>query len=202
MSKTKLFVILGLIGVAFLISIGPVFGADGLSLLLTADKDTAEVGENITYTYTVKSDNVSVSDLILTDSRFGNIPLSSTNLTAGENITATFTYTVVVGDLPGPIVNSANVTGQGSTGNTISASSNNVSVEVGLPDIMKTKAQLLMERGVPGKGIENAPGLQKPFNPNSQAYLHAGGGNDEEQLDDQSQLTANSEKPEHPGKKK
>lgn len=30
------------------------------------------------------------------------------------------------------------------------------------------KADLLQQRGVPGKGIEKAPGLQKPFNPNFQ----------------------------------
>jgi len=28
--------------------------------------------------------------------------------------------------------------------------------------------------GVPGKGLENAPGLQKPFNPKSQAEKNAG----------------------------
>ena len=28
--------------------------------------------------------------------------------------------------------------------------------------------------GVPGKGIDKAPGLQKPFNPNSNAAEHAG----------------------------
>jgi len=31
-----------------------------------------------------------------------------------------------------------------------------------------------MDSGVSGKGLENAPGLQKPFNPNSQAGKHAG----------------------------
>ena len=41
---------------------------------------------------------------------------------------------------------------------------------VGLP----TKAEILIESGVPGKGLKNAPGLQKPFNPNSQAGKHAG----------------------------
>jgi hypothetical protein len=38
----------------------------------------------------------------------------------------------------------------------------------------KTKAEILKERGVPGKGIEQAPGLQKLFNPNSSAAEHAG----------------------------
>jgi hypothetical protein len=38
----------------------------------------------------------------------------------------------------------------------------------------KTKAEILKERGVPGKGILKAPGLLKQFNPNSNAAEHAG----------------------------
>jgi len=37
-----------------------------------------------------------------------------------------------------------------------------------------TKADVLVDSGVLGKGLETAPGLQKPFNPNSQAGEHAG----------------------------
>lgn len=37
-----------------------------------------------------------------------------------------------------------------------------------------TKAEILMCSGVPGKGLGSAPGLQKPFNPNSKAAEHAG----------------------------
>jgi len=37
-----------------------------------------------------------------------------------------------------------------------------------------TKAEILEERGVPGRGLDKAPGLQKPFNPKSQATEHAG----------------------------
>ncbi len=37
-----------------------------------------------------------------------------------------------------------------------------------------TKACVLIESEVPGKGLGNAPGLQKPFNPNSKAGEHAG----------------------------
>lgn len=37
-----------------------------------------------------------------------------------------------------------------------------------------TKAEILKERGVPGKGIDKAPGLQKPFNPKSRATERAG----------------------------
>jgi len=40
--------------------------------------------------------------------------------------------------------------------------------------IGNTKAGILKYSGVPGKGLETAPGLQKPFNPESQAAKHAG----------------------------
>jgi len=36
------------------------------------------------------------------------------------------------------------------------------------------KNDVLLESGVMGKGVQNAPGLQKPFNPKSQAGQHAG----------------------------
>jgi len=37
-----------------------------------------------------------------------------------------------------------------------------------------TKADILKESGIPGKGLSEAPGLQKPFNPKSKAGEHAG----------------------------
>ena len=37
-----------------------------------------------------------------------------------------------------------------------------------------TKSAILKDSGVPGKGLENAPGLNKPFNPKSQAGENAG----------------------------
>ncbi|MFC1938466.1 hypothetical protein ACFLWH_02290 [Chloroflexota bacterium] len=37
-----------------------------------------------------------------------------------------------------------------------------------------TKADILKGSNVPGKGLDNAPGLQKPYNPNSKAVDNAG----------------------------
>jgi len=34
-------------------------------------------------------------------------------------------------------------------------------------NVTMTKSEILKNSGVPGKGIDNAPGLQKPFNPNT-----------------------------------
>jgi hypothetical protein len=39
---------------------------------------------------------------------------------------------------------------------------------------LPTKADILKGSGVPGEGLDNAPGLQKPFNPNSKAADNAG----------------------------
>ena len=41
-------------------------------------------------------------------------------------------------------------------------------------NVTMTKAEILKLSGVPGKGIKKAPGLQKLFNPKSQAAEHAG----------------------------
>ena len=41
-------------------------------------------------------------------------------------------------------------------------------------NLPSTKADILEESGVPGKGLDKAPGLQKPFNPDSKAGEHAG----------------------------
>lgn len=47
--------------------------------------------------------------------------------------------------------------------------------EIVIPTIViPTKAQILIDSGVPGKGLDNAPGLQKPFNPKSKAAENAG----------------------------
>ena len=50
-------------------------------------------------------------------------------------------------------------------------SSDNVTVT---DNTTMNKAEILKERGVPGMGIEEAPGLQKPFNPNSNALFPKG----------------------------
>ncbi|MBM4450482.1 MAG: hypothetical protein FJ022_06765 [Chloroflexi bacterium] len=156
-----------------------VFAQDGaaLSLSLSADKSSAAVGENITYTYLISSTgNVTVDNVTLLDSKLGQIALSKTSLTTpGDNVTASATYTVVQADLPGPLATSANVTGTAPDGAAVFAASNSVSVALtassdnNSPPQVMTKAQILKARGVPGKGIATAPGLQKPFNPNSNA---------------------------------
>lgn len=49
-----------------------------------------------------------------------------------------------------------------------------ITVEIEVPDPSNTKADILSGSGVPGKGLADAPGLQKEFNPNSRAAENAG----------------------------
>jgi uncharacterized repeat protein (TIGR01451 family) len=146
-----------------------------------ADITTAMLDDVITYTYTVTNNgNVEINNVLLNDDKLGNIPLISDNLTIssllpGENVTATATYKVVFSDLmAGLVTNTATATGLDPSGQPVIASSIAVTVTTDIVKVLLTKAQILTLSGVPGKGISTAPGLQKPFNPNSQASEHAG----------------------------
>jgi len=160
-----------------------VFAEDGngLTLSLSADKSSAAVGENVTYIYFISNTgNVTMNNLTLEDGKMREIELPVAALFAGDNVTVYRLYTIIESDLPGPLVASANVTGIDPDGQAVFALSNSVSVALmassdnssddGEPQIM-TKAQILKLLGVPGKGIDTAPGLQKPFNPKSQAAM-------------------------------
>lgn len=50
----------------------------------------------------------------------------------------------------------------------------NVDYDPWLLEPARSKATIFREKGIPGKGIENAPGLQKPFNPKSKAAENVG----------------------------
>lgn len=147
----------------------------GLAVTKSADRTSAVVGDTITYSYTIaNTGNVTVSNLSLEDDRLGAIPLSNTTLAPGDNITATATYTITISDLPGPIINTAEATGVMPDGISLWATSNQVSISLTVNKITLTKAEILKLSGVPGRGIDKAPGLQKTFNPKSQAAEHAG----------------------------
>jgi len=141
----------------------------------TADKASAVPGDNITYTYEIfNTGNTKLKDLTLNDDKLGGIALSSNTLAAGENMTVTAMYTVVVADLPGPLTNTATVSAYDESGEMITATSKEVSIKLTQKQERYTKREILQKRGVPGKGIDHAPGLQKYFNFKSQAEEHAG----------------------------
>jgi len=152
----------------------------------TATPNPASPHEIITYTYVItNTGNVTISNLSLEDDMLGEINLDEvTSLSPGENIAATATYTVTIDDLPGPIVNIATARGEDPLGTVITDNAS-ASVSLTINKAFLTKAEILKLSGVPGKGIDTAPGLQKPFNPKSQAAEHAGKkdrDNEEEQL--------------------
>jgi hypothetical protein len=147
----------------------------GLSLSKSADLTSATVGETINYTYTISnSDNIAIENISLVDDKLGAISLTETTLAPGESVTATATYAVTISDLPGPIVNTATATGTDRDGILVSATTEPVSVSLYINKWLLFKSEILKLSGVPGKGIEKAPGLQKLFNPRSQAIEHAG----------------------------
>jgi len=147
----------------------------GLSISKSADLTSAAAGETITYTYTISnSDNITIENISLQDDKLGVISLAATTLAPGESVTATATYTIAISDLPGPIVNTATVTGTDPDGTPVSATTDPVSVSLYINKSLLTKAEILQLSGVRGKGILKAPGLQKLFNPKSQAAEHAG----------------------------
>jgi plastocyanin len=180
-----------------------------LQLTKTADKTSASFGDTITYTYTItNTGNTTVSNVTLVDNKLGQIYLGgSENITLaccrpnhilpwqkhhihlrhhhhedgndnitlapGDTVTATATHIVSFADLRrgNAIVNKATVKGTDPTGRRVTASA---TATVSINNTFPWKRNILQQSGIPGKGIEKAPGLQKPFNPNSQAAEHAG----------------------------
>jgi uncharacterized repeat protein (TIGR01451 family) len=99
-------------------------GADEFPAALNATKQPsvikANVGEAITYTYTVtNTGNVTLTDLIADDYPLGIIRLGTTALAPAEITTGTATHTVVAGDLPGPLTNTVTVTGTSPLGHLV-----------------------------------------------------------------------------------
>ena len=89
----------------------------------------------------------------------------------GDTNTYTYSYSLPIGPYTAPgdynVENIATVTGV-DTGN-VSTDSVAIKVHVAIP-----KQEALINSGIPGKGLANAPGQQKAFNPKSQASVHAG----------------------------
>jgi uncharacterized repeat protein (TIGR01451 family) len=147
----------------------------GIQVTKEADRETASFMETITYTYTItNTGNVPLSNVTLADDKIPEVSLSdNVTLAPGESVTATGTHTVSIGDflMKSTIVNTADVTGVDPQGKLVTASD---TATVSISKTLFWKRDILQQSGVPGKGIEKAPGLQKPFNPKSQAAEHAG----------------------------
>ncbi|MDD1761285.1 MAG: hypothetical protein LUQ59_03550, partial [Methanothrix sp.] len=85
----------------------------GMELVKTASATTASVGDTVTYTYTVRNTGtIGINSLTLTDNKLGAITLDPTTILPGEQATGTSTYIIAESDLPGPVNNTAIVSGK------------------------------------------------------------------------------------------
>jgi hypothetical protein len=96
-----------------------------LAIEKTADVAAAVVGDNITYRYVVTNiGNVSLNSIVLTDDKLGSISLGSSTLAPGISNSGVAEYTVVSSDLPGPLQNTAQVTGKWVVSSEVTATAN------------------------------------------------------------------------------
>ncbi len=170
--------------------------APGISITKTADPTKATPSTEVTFEIVVTNtgdctlDPVKVNDTLpdglsyVTGSGLvGGVPTpptTSDNITltwdlgaldSGVSTTITFKTKIDIGDV-GTLTNSVEAIGTPPDGANVS---NTATADVTiLSKSCWTKAEILKRSGVHGKGINHAPGLQKPFNPNSKAAENAG----------------------------
>jgi subtilisin len=88
----------------------------------TANRDSALVGDAITFTYTVtNTGDIDISNVIIRDSRFGAVAPGTTSLVPAQRTTGTLVYTVTESDLPGPIKSTITASGVPVVGEPVSA---------------------------------------------------------------------------------
>jgi uncharacterized repeat protein (TIGR01451 family) len=89
----------------------------------SVDQSLAVAGDSLTYRYrVVNTGDVTLRDITLVDSKIGPVPIGVQLLPPGSVVTGTALYVVAQGDLPGPLVNTATVTGKPPAGPPVSAS--------------------------------------------------------------------------------
>ncbi|MBT8197232.1 MAG: DUF11 domain-containing protein, partial [Acidimicrobiia bacterium] len=99
-----------------------VVAVPGLLVEKVASAGIVEVGDVITYTYTVtNTGDTQISNITVEDDLLGPITLAETTLAPGASTTGTIDYTVVAADLPGPIVNVAVASGTDPDGAEVSS---------------------------------------------------------------------------------
>lgn len=106
----------------------------------TANVDSAQVGDSITYTYVVtNSGNVSLSSITAVDNKLGAVALDDTALAVGASTQGQLTYTVLESDLPGPLDNTVDVSGETSQGTKVTTSKSMLVLLTSTPAIAVSK---------------------------------------------------------------
>jgi hypothetical protein len=114
-------------------------GYAAITVTKTANVSLAKVGQTITYTYRItNTGDVYLTGIVAADDRLGPVALGATWLLPGVGTVGTLTYTVVPGDLPGPIANTVTVTGTPPLGADVSATAEE-SVALRIPAIAVSK---------------------------------------------------------------
>lgn len=132
----------------YMATIGVTVSKPDLLISKIANVNVAKVGELITYTYQItNSGNTELTNLILTDDKLGTIPLVDSILSPnGDSTYGITTYRVKGSDLPGPIVNTALISGYLSGGTVVTDSDNEVvyvePAEVYLPLLSRNHTDL------------------------------------------------------------
>lgn len=112
----------------------PISYTSSISLEQKPSANSVIIGDSITYTYTVtNTGSTTISNIQVTDDRFGSITLDRSTLRPGEIATGTYTYTatqdVIDEELSGTLSTSCKATGSSPVGETVTASATS-SVEV------------------------------------------------------------------------
>ncbi|HFD39970.1 MAG TPA: hypothetical protein ENJ31_09045, partial [Anaerolineae bacterium] len=98
-------------------------GHPSISVAKSASAGSASVGDLITYTYRLtNSGDITLTNVTAADDKLGAVTLLTTTLAPGDSTDGVLAYTVVTGDLPGPLVNTVTVTGTPLVGNDVTAS--------------------------------------------------------------------------------
>ena len=83
-----------------------------ISVFKTANPTKAKVGDVITYNYTVtNTGGMDLTNVTLSDSKLGNIPLTGNTLAVGASVTGTATYKVLSTDFSGPLTDTLTANG-------------------------------------------------------------------------------------------
>jgi len=98
----------------------------GMEVTKQASPATASVGDAVTYTYNIRNTGtIGINSLSLKDDKLGEIDLESGTLMPEKAVTATATYVVKEGDLPGPLNNTVEASGkEDRTGKGVTATAN------------------------------------------------------------------------------
>ena len=114
----------------------------GISIVKVADPESVNVGDTITYTYTVtNTGDVILENVALTDDKLGDITLGATTLAPGESTTGTATYDAAIGDI-GELTNIATATGTAIDGTDVQATDEAIVFVNGTPEITIVKTAI------------------------------------------------------------